>query len=169
MFEERKGVTDLGQDINAFGKPNLSPEDEARHYADLLASALEATSLVEIVETKVSVGQIHMMMRVQKSNAKEYVHNVLHPILLAARGSFDLYVGTQYFIKKNTDDIVFGWVFCVGATDMSDAVRAIGNILDVTSPRVVVTEAPLMGPGTPSGSVGKAGRKGAAPISDGGA
>jgi hypothetical protein len=164
-FEKRKGVTDLGQNVDAFEKPNLSPEDEGKHYADLLASAMESTGLVEIVETKVSVGQIHFMCRVQKKNEKEFAYSVLKPTLLAARGSFDLFTGKQFFIKKGTDEMVFGWVFAVGSMDLTEAVRTISTILEVAAPQVMVTEAPLMGPPTPSGSVGKGGRKGAAPLS----
>jgi hypothetical protein len=166
VFETRKGVTDLGQNVDAFSKPNLSPEDEAQHYAGLLASALEATGLVEVVETKVSVGQIHFMCRVQKKNEREFANSLLHPTLLAARGNFDLFTGKQFLIKKNTDDMVFGWVFAVGAMDMAEAVRTIGTVLEVAAPRVMVTEAPLMGPPTPAGSVGKGGRKGASAIGE---
>lgn len=168
VFEARKGVTDLGQNVGEFDKPNLSPEDEAKHYSGLLASALEATSLVEVVETKVSVGQIHFMCRVQKKNEREFANSVLHPVLLAARANFDLHTCKQFFIKKGTDEMVFGWIFAVGAMDMSEAVRAIGAVLEIASPRVVVTEAPLMGPPTPEGAVvgkgGEGGRKGASSV-----
>jgi hypothetical protein len=166
VFEAREGVTDLGQDVDTFKKPNLSPEDEARHYAGLLASTLESSGLVEVVETKVSVGQIHFMCRVQKKNEKEFAHSVLHPVLLAARGSFDLFTGKQFFIKKDTDEMVFGWAFCVGAMDMGETVRTIGTILEVATPQVLVTEAPLMGPSTPAGSVGPGGRKGASAVGE---
>jgi hypothetical protein len=150
-------------DIGAIG----DTEDHDKQLADLLARVLESTKLMEVVETKLSVGQIYFLCRVEQKSAKELMSTYGFPILEEANKpkTFDCFIGTQYLVDKRGEHR-YAWVFGVGSDDLPDASRRICDIVSANAPKLEVTEAPLVGPPSPSGSV-KGGRRGVSATSYG--
>lgn len=71
-------------------------------------------------------------------------------------------------IREGDPKMVYAWVLSFGAEDLQGVVKSVSEALAEVAPKRRVTEAPLLGPGTPTGSLGRgigtAGSKGAAPI-----
>ena len=66
-FATGKGRTPTDQDPDDFAAPNLKQEDIAEHMASRVATVLERTEFVEIVEVRAGVAQINIMFRVLKA------------------------------------------------------------------------------------------------------
>jgi len=145
------GKNEVGQDISDFDAPDISPQGEAEHIAQLIAGALEKTSLVEVAEVRAVAGQVHILARVKKENERAVVHQLAKTILVRTRDICDSHIGKNYFLKGNK--MVYGWAFSFGSNDLKNAAHAICGAIDEVSPRMEVLEAPLLGPGTPSGGV----------------
>lgn len=157
--------TELDQDLEDFEAPDIAPEDIAEHCAGILTRLVESTGIAEVVDTKAAVGQIHVMCRVKMENEKRLANGFLEPVLLATRGVCDVFLGKQFFLKENTDTMVYAWTFGFGSDDLVSVLKLIEVVVDDMRPSTKeVTEVPLMGPGSPQGFVGKGGKKGAAPL-----
>jgi hypothetical protein len=159
-------ANDLGQAIDGFTAPDLSPAEYADHYAKSVANGLEATQLCEVVEIKAAVGQMHFMCRVKKECERDFVHGPIKTMLFRLENICEVFFGKEFFLKD--DHMVYAWVLSFGADDLEPVLRAISEALAEIGPKLVVTEAPLLGPGTPTGSLGRgagaSGSKGAQPI-----
>jgi len=168
-FFQANGTNDLGQAVGDFEAPALSDSDYAEHTAKMMANALEATRLIEIVEVMAGPGQVHLLGRVKKDNEREFMERVGWPALeVSWDNSIKTHVGTQYFLRKSKDKRRYGWVFSFAHTDLRGAANLICQSFAGVAPRFEVAEAPLRGPGTPQGMVtsgGKgAGKKGASAV-----
>lgn len=161
---ETNGVNDLGQDVGTFEAPDLKDQDFADHTAKMTANALEATGLIEIVEVRAGVGQVHLLGRVKKNNERAYVERVVDPALEAMEKSkVDGHICKQFFRRNGKKK--YGWTFSFAAENLSEAAGVICNSFGMLAPKFEVTEAPLTGPGTPHGSLpGGGGRKGASEV-----
>ncbi len=87
------------------------------------------------------------------------------------RASFLVQYALENFenvFQDDDPDLKYAWITSFGAQDLGPVVRAVSEALDGHGPRLIVTEAPLLGPGTPVGSTlnrsGGKGTRGASPI-----
>jgi len=162
MFN-RRGVTDVGDPVGAFEAPDLSPEDYAEHTAQTMAKILESTGLFETVEVHASVGQIHLLGRVQTSNEKKFVDSVVKQALLAMEKTCDGFIGKQYMIRRGK--VLYGWCFSFGAEDLKGAARNIAEAIEAMAPpRREIVEVPLVGPPPPQSGGRGSGKRGAHPV-----
>ena len=160
---QTKGINDVGQDIDEFEAPDVSPQEQAEHTAQRTAAALEATKLIEIVEVKASPGQVHMLGRVRKDNERPFMDLVVWPILRAMEHSdADGFVGKQFFLKNDAGK--YGWVISFASNNLKNTAYEVAEALDPALPHVEVMEAPLQGPGTPQNGGQSSGRRGASPV-----
>ena len=171
MLEKSDGRTELGQDVNAFAAPDLSPEDLTQHTANLIANALDATGLIEVREIQANlVNQVHILARVQARNAREAANKIVDTVIMRTDDdpSIEAFLGKQYLRKKKQGQprkkLCFAWVFSFGSKDLHHMVTVVCNAIEESTPRkrLDVLESPLMGPGTPI-STGP-GSRGARPV-----
>jgi hypothetical protein len=160
---QTSGRTEAGQDPDEFDAEEVSSQEQAEHTAGRVAAALEATQLIDIVEVKASVGQVHLLGRVHKDNEKAYTDTVLFPILEALeKAGIDSHGCKQFLPKKGKRR--YGWVLSFASSDLRDAAfKALESFEDVI-PRREIMQAPLVGPKVPQSGGQLSGRKGAAPI-----
>ena len=158
------GHTDAGQQLDEFEAPSISPQDLAEHTAQRIAAAFEATKLVEIVEVKASLGQVHLMGRVHKDNEKDFMNTVIYPILRVVDGQtgIDLHACKQFFLKQGS--LRYGWVVSFASDDLKTAAFKISEAIAPAIHKLEVTEAPLVGQQAPQSGGMRSGRRGAAPI-----
>jgi len=163
------GRTDLGQNVDEFKPPELGDDDFADHTAKMTANAIEATKLIEIVEVKAGVGQVHLLGRVKIDNERAFMEKVVSPVLDAFFDcGADGFVGKQYFKRKRGQLPRYGWVISFASNSIREAANTICTALEDAIPHLEVMEAPLSGPSTPQSGGQRSGRKGAAPIGAGG-
>jgi len=163
------GRTDLGQRVEEFKAPELGDDDFADHTAKMTANAIEATKLIEIVEVKAGVGQVHLLGRVKTDNERVFMDKVVSPVLDAFFDcGADGFVGKQFFKRKKGQPTKYGWVVSFASNSIREAANTICQAVEDSVPRLEVMEAPLSGPSTPQSGGQKSGRKGAAPIGAGG-
>ena len=147
------------------GIPADTEVSKEEHYANMIANALEATGLItKVKEVKFAVGQMYFLCRVDKAAARRFVRGPGEGALRRFKGHCQVFVGTQYFIDEDTDELRFGWLvgFTFDPTELREVVEGIDAVLSKYTSKIEVLESPLMGPGTPSGGPGRG--KGAAPI-----
>lgn len=162
QFASARAETDLGQSVHDFDPDNVSPQEYAEHLGGIVANTLENTRLVEIVEVSAAAGQVHLLGRVKQENERTLVHEVIDSILRQADDIGELFIGKQYFLRDKK--LVYGWVFSYGANDLKEATRMVCDAINEAVPPMEVLESPLVGPGTPAGSIGGRGAKGASPV-----
>lgn len=159
--------------MDGFRAPELSDEEMYEHYGNAIANGLEATKLVKVVEVKASSARkrFDFLCRVKGENEKDFVHGPLRAILFHCDGICDSFLGKELLLKVDEKTkkkkMVYGWVISLSGKDPEAIVRAVGEALESVAPRLEVTESPLMGPGTPQGSVmgsGQSGSKGASSV-----
>jgi len=157
------GRTDAGQDLEEFDAPNVNPQDQAEYTAQRVAAAFEATKLIEIVEVKASLGQVHLMGRVHKDNEKDFTHQVVTPILRTAeKSSIDVHLCKQFFLKQDT--LRYAWVISFASDDIKTAAFKITESVAQAVPHREIMEAPLSGPSAPQSGGRTSGRRGASPL-----
>jgi hypothetical protein len=163
-FSNRKGTTDTGQEVEAFGAPEITPEEFAEHTANMVANALSATKMFEVVEIKAGIGQVHIMGRVKREKERNFMDRVIVPILKVMDGSDDCngFVGKQFLLKAGLAK--YAWVISFASNDLRHAASVVCSSFEGAAPRVEVVEAPLAGPGTPQSGGRGTGRRGAAPV-----
>jgi len=159
---EEAGRTDVGDPVDAFNAPNLSPQEYADHTAQTMARVLESTSLIEIVEVHASVGQVHLLGRVKAENEKKFVETVVKNSLIAMEKTSDGFIGKQYMLRNGR--MLYGWVFSFGAEDLRGAARSIADEVEALVPRREIIEVPLVGPAAPQSGGAKSGKRGAHPV-----
>lgn len=163
-----EGKTDAGQSVDQFAAPPIGDSDLADHTAKMVANALEATRLIEIVEIHARPGQVHLLGRVKKDDERPFMDKVVWPALeVMWDEDIDGHVGKQFFLRNNKAQRKYGWVFSIANKDIRKAAQAICQSFASATKRFEVTEAPLQGPGTPVGSVNLgrgSGRRGASKI-----
>ena len=168
FMEGGQGFNDSGQDVTQFEAPDISPEEFAEHIASRVASALEATKMFGVVEVKAGIGQVHIMGRVKREHERRWAENVVYPMLLILERSDECngFIGKQYLLKdgKSLDNMKYAWVISFASNDLRKSASEICTSFEPAIPRVEVTEAPLMGPGTPQSGGQRSGRKGASPV-----
>jgi hypothetical protein len=150
----------------------LTEQEHLDRLANIVSRSIEETgwAVVRDIKTSLAAKTVNLMMRVLDKDKKDFVQKFFSPVILAAKGKFQVFCGTQYFEKKGEPGkIVYGWVFTFVATDMRDAVDTILSVADMYKPaKPQVTEVPMLGTGTPPGQVGSTrgseGRKGARAI-----
>lgn len=164
MFES-SGRTELGQSVDDFDAPDLTPEEVTEHYAGVVANILEGTNLIEVREIQANmVNQIHLLARVKEKDARTVAQLVVKSILFAVEASdVDAFIGKQYLIKEG--DLVYAWVFSfTHPSNIKKVADVVSAAIDKAIPtkKVDVLEAPLLGSGPPQ-STG-VGIKGARPV-----
>jgi hypothetical protein len=159
-------LTESGQSVEEFGAPEISPEEFADHMASIVANALSSTKMFEVVEVQSGIGQLHVMGRVRKDKEKPFIPNVVKPILKVMRHSSNCngFVGKQYLLKDDDDEVRYAWVVSLASNDLRQAVSDICRSFETVVPRLEVTEAPLLGPGTPQSGGRGTGKRGASPL-----
>lgn len=164
-----QGVTEAGQEVSEFDAPDITPEDFAEHMANLLAKALSDTKMFGVVETAHGIAQVHVMGRVKREHERRFLDEVVHPILQVMEGNEDCtgFIGKQFILKDS--EVRYAWVISFASNDLKQSTYDVCRSFEKAIPRREVLEAPLVGPGTPTGAVGnargKSGAKGAAPVS----
>lgn len=163
-FTFARGRTDSDQDIDGFAAPEITAQEFAEHTAQQTAGAFAATRLFEVVEVKASIGQVHLLGRVKSDHEVAFVDKIITPTLRAIDKSKDCegHICKQFLLKN--DRTKYAWTVSFAANDLRAAAHAICSAIEPAIPRVEVMESPLVGGSTPEGSVGKGGRKGAAPV-----
>jgi hypothetical protein len=165
-------ANELGQAIDGFSKPKLSDKELAEHYASAIARGLQDTGLIEITESKVSPngtggGRIDYMGRVKKANQGKFVKGGPVELLLRRlKGVCDIFAGIEFFLN-NEDQIRYAYVISMGSDNLELTMKAVSEALENCGPAMVVTESPLLGDGTPQGSLAQGrghGSRGAQPI-----
>ena len=163
FVKKQKVETDIGQDVDAFAAPEISPEEFAEHMANSVANAIVATKFFEVVEVQAGVGQIHILGRVKKEKEKTFMSQVVRPIL-GVINSDDCsgFVGKQFLLKDN--EVRYAWVVSFASNDLRHASSIVCRSFEQVVPVREVTEAPLLGRGAPQSGGRGTGRKGAAPV-----
>lgn len=158
------GRTELGQSVDNFNAPDLTPEEMTEHYGNVIARALEGTGLIEVREVQANlVNQVHIMARVKEKNARVVAQKVISALLQRTEPTdIECFCGKQYLWVEGR--LVYAWVFGFGSPDIKRMAQIVCDTIEVAVPpkRVEVLEAPLMGPGTPQSS--GPGSRGAAPV-----
>ena len=161
MFDKTTGTNPSGQDVTGFSRPDLSTEEQTGHVAGIVARILEATRLVEVVESSANlVNQVHLLCRVKAENEKKLVNTVVSALLTqeARTEDLDCHVGKQFLLRNG--NVKYGWVFSFGAPDLNTITDSIAEALDQFIPKQEVLETPLLGHGTqPSSGPGARGAK----------
>jgi len=159
-----RGRNESDQDISEFEAPDISAQEYAEHTAQQTAGAFQATKLFEVVEVKASPGQVHLLGRVKADNEGAFVDKIITPVLEAIEVHQDCegHLCKQYLRKHKRTK--FAWTISFASNDLRAAAHAICEAIAPAIPKFEVMESPLTGPGTPMGSQGKGGRKGAAPV-----
>jgi len=158
-----RGLSDTGQKVDEFDAPDISPQEYAEHTAQQTAKAFEATKLVEIVEVKAGIGQIHLLARVKKDNERTFMDLVVGPVLHAMeKADADGFVGKQFFLKNGS--VKYGWVVSFASNNLRQAAYAVAEALEPAIPRLEVMETPLVGGPVPQSGGPGSGRRGAAPL-----
>jgi len=156
-------------DLDTYEPPELSPEEYAQHTANMVANALEATKMFEVVEVKSGIGQVHVLGRVKRERERVFTQKVVHPVLVVMEADRDCngFIGKQFLMKggKAFHHMKYAWVFSFASNDLRGAASKVCRAFEPAVPRVEVVESPLMGPGTPQSGGQSTGRKGASPIS----
>lgn len=161
MNEER-----AEKDSSASDTPEITPEEYAEHMANSVAAALSSTKLFEVVEVKAGIGQIHVLGRVAKDKERNFVSQVVAPVLQVLDQQQDGcrgFIGKQFMLKYGA--VKYAWVVSFAASDLRSAASEICGSFESAIPRVEVTEAPLVGRGPPQSGGMRTGRKGASAIS----
>ena len=147
--------------------PSDDPQDDTDKVANILASAFEATKIIEVVETQVSVGQIHFMCRIHPKNEKDVVHSICRPMLIDTKGKCDVFFGKQYILSKD-NEVRYAWVISIGSDNLDQACKIICGIIERILPKSdKEITVPILGGAAPQGSV-KSGCRGASPTPFGG-
>ena len=154
--------TESKQDLNEFNAPNLSQEEYAEPTANITANALAATKLLEVVEVKAGIAQIHLMIRVPAKKEVTFLKKVVEPILRVTDGVCHAFIGKQYILKSG--EMRFGWVISFSSNNLREAANTITEAIDGAIPHMEVTEAPLIGSGSPQSGGQATGRRGAHPL-----
>jgi hypothetical protein len=163
-FGEAGELSETGDALSAFDAPDLSPEEYAEHWANMMANALAATKLAGIVEVRSGVGQVHVMARVRRDHERLFLEKVIEHILRFFERDDNAhgFVGKQFLIKD--DEVKYAWVISFASNDLRDTISKVCKSFEKAIPRMEVTEAPLMGPATPQSGGQKSGRRGATPV-----
>jgi len=149
-----------------FEESEVSPQEIADHTANMFATALEATKLFSAREVSAAIGTVNILGAVKDKDAGKFAESVIRPMLFAAReNDVKLHIGTQFMLKGGI--MKYGWVVSFASNNLRDGANALAESFSHIIPRMEVTEAPLMGGGTPSSGGLVTGRKGAAPIGGG--
>lgn len=160
---------DEDMDVSSFDAPELSPEDLAQHTANMMANALEATKMFEVVEVKSGIGQIHILGRVMREKERVFTEKVVHPVLVVMETDADCngFIGKQFLLKggRSIENMKYAWVISFASNDLRSAASKVSYAFEPAIPRVEVVESPLMGPSTPQSGGQISGRKGASPVS----
>ena len=146
----------------------LGPRDVAERLAQKFAEALESTHLLDVVEIRAQTNHVNILARVSKGKEKQMIHGPAKAMLLATLGKrIEIFIGKTFFVKKNRK-LMYAWAFTVASDDLAGAINLLCDVLEDSDDAggIDVMEAPLMGRGTPLGSlaVTGSGSKGAAPV-----
>jgi hypothetical protein len=163
----RAGETPEGQNPDHFDAPDIGPDEMAEHIAKMVANAFEATGLIEIVEVQAGIAQVSLMGRIKGNKEGTWLTSVVDPVLRAMVLCCDGHIGKTYILKPpdpKTGKLRYGWVIAFASNDLRDAANKITEALEPVIPRLEVTEAPLLGPGTPQSGGQGSGRRGASPV-----
>lgn len=154
------------QPEDPYAAPALDVEDYAEHTAQMLARALENTGLIEVAEVRANAGQAHLMGRVRQDREKTFLAQVVKPLLRVMETNCKGFVGRQYLLRN--DELRFGWVISFSSNNLKETAHLLCQALEPAIPvKVEVTEAPLVGTGTPQSGGLRTGKKGAAPVGAG--
>lgn len=168
FIQGASGVTELDQDVDGFAAPELSPEEYARHTAQMVAAALESTRMFGVIEVQAGVGQAHIMGRVKREKERMFAEMVVFPVLIAIKQDQDCngFVGKQFLLKdgEQLGDMKYAWVFSFASNNIRDAAHKVCDAFSHAIPRLEVTEGPLLGPTTPQSGGQRSGSKGASPV-----
>lgn len=161
---KNRTTTESGQDVDDFEPPDISPEEFADHTANLVANALASTKMFGVVEVRAGIGQVHVMGRVRRERERQFVDKVVMPILRVMESSDDCngFVGKQFILKDGA--VKYAWVISFASNDLRRAASDICQAFEAVVPRIEVTEAPLLGPGTPQSGGRSTGKRGASPV-----
>jgi len=158
-----RGINDVGQSVSEFDAPDISPQEYADHTAQQTAKAFEATKLIEIVEVKAGIGQVHLLGRVKKDNERAFMELIVGPVLRAMEhADADGFIGKQFFLKNGA--VKYGWVISFASNNLRQAAYEVGEALEPAIPRLEVMETPLSGPPAPQSGGPGSGRRGASPL-----
>ena len=159
-----EGVTETGQDADAFEAPEIGPEEYAEHMANVLANTLQSTKIFDVVEVQAGVGQINVMGRVRRDKERTFLKKVVTPVLTVMGKNDDIegFVGKQFIVRDGA--VKYAWVISYASNDLRAATHLVCQSFEPVTSRMEVTEAPLMGPSTPQSGGLSTGRKGASPV-----
>jgi hypothetical protein len=163
-FDGAGELTEIGDALSAFDAPDISPEEYAEHWGNMMANALSATKLIGVVEVRSGIGQVHIMGRVRRDQERMFLEKVIEKILKFLDRDDDChgFVGKQFLIKD--DNVRYAWVISLASNDLKSTVAKVCMSFESAIPKVEVSEAPLLGPSTPQSGGQKSGRKGASPV-----
>ena len=136
----------------------LSPEEISARYAETFSRALESTELVQVVEIKTMVQQFHILARLKNpKRERDLIYGPIEQMLRNAQDRGVLFFGKEYLLKD--DNLVYGWVFSVGAEDFEDVIPILCETITYREkPRVDVMEMPMLGKPTPMSTDATKGR-----------
>jgi len=147
---------------------NFGPMAISERLARRLTQALENTGLIEIVEPRAAVGQIHLLARIRKEGEKAFLYGP-GKLILSALKKFprtDIFIGKSFFIRA--DDLRYAWVVSIGSDQLEECVELVVNALGAEfepapKRKLDLSETPLLGPAAPQ-SATRPGARGAAPV-----
>jgi hypothetical protein len=145
-----------------FAPPNLGEEDYADHTAKMVANAFEGTGLIEIVEVKAGIGQVHLLGRVKNKKEGLFLEKVVDPVLRAMEKTCNGHIGKQFLIKRG--ELRYGWIISFASNDLRAAALEICKSIEPIEPKNLTMEVPLMGQGAPQSGGRTSGRKGASAL-----
>jgi hypothetical protein len=136
----------------------LSPEEISAKYAAVFSEALESTGLVQVVEIKTMVQQFHILARLKNpKRERDLIYGPIEQMLRNGQDRAVLFFGKEYLLKD--DNLVYGWVFSVGAEDFEDIIPVLCDTITYREkPKLDVMEMPMLGKPTPQSSDATRGR-----------
>lgn len=156
---------------------DVTPDEQATRAAQALARALGDLQEVEAVkEVRSAPYRIWVLLRITGKERESAFANgtasaILHHFL--DKPNFEVAISKQLFphvTGLQQKQVRYGWIVTAGARNMAHLIKEFSEVLSDAGPKLRVAASPLMGRGTPQGSLlvrGNDGRKGASPISGG--
>lgn len=134
--------------------------EATQEVAKILVEALNRTGVIEVLETQISVNEVHMMARVHRENEKDWVHGAARSLLYAVDDKqIELFIGKQFFLK---DGLKFAWVVAFSGPDLIKFADRLVAVIEEHQPEVEIGEQPLLGPKAPQAK--GPGSKGVRPV-----
>lgn len=137
---------------------DLNWENRVRSFIEALAG----TKMLEIVETKHGLQEVHTILRVYREKERSFLAGPVKRILQLTQDKVDVFVGRQYILSEN-DELRQQFVLSLSGPRLEELLLVLEDNITSQNPKIEVEEAPLMGPSTPRGSV-ESGQKGARPV-----